>query len=158
VEHAIAFEAQLDLAKESARATGTSLEEHDKLVSRGVQRGMGLLTAVIVHCTAFGGLFGLAFAFAYGRIGGALTPQAISALLAATGFVAIYLVPSLIYPANPPAVGASETIGIRTALYFIMMAISIAAMIGAIALRRSLTPRLREWMQPSLSRRFTLQS
>ena len=38
------------------------------LVSRSVQAGLGLFTAVMVYSTAFGGLFGLAFAFAYGRI------------------------------------------------------------------------------------------
>jgi len=146
VDLAVAFEMQQDLARESAaKAAGAPVEEHDELVSRETQRGLGLLTAVIVYSAAFGGLFGLAFAFAYGRISGTLTPRALAALLATIAFIVIYLVPSLKYPANPPSVGASETIGIRTALYFIMMAISIAAMIGSIALRRLLTPRLADW-------------
>jgi hypothetical protein len=146
VDLAVAFEMQLDHASESAaKAPGAPVEEHDELVSREIQRGLGLLTAVIVYSAAFGGLFGLAFAFAYGRISAALTPQTLSALLGMIAFVAIYLVPSLKYPANPPSVGAPETIGIRTALYFIMMAISIVAMIGSIALWRSLTRRLGEW-------------
>jgi hypothetical protein len=59
-----------------------------------------------------------------------------SVLLAATGFIAIYLIPNLKYPANPPSVGNPETIGIRTALYFIMIAFSVAAMVAAIALKR----------------------
>ena len=42
-------------------------------------------------------------------------------------FLAIAVVPGLKYPANPPAVGDPETIGHRTALYFVMLAISIAA-------------------------------
>lgn len=146
VDLAVAFEMQLDHARESAvKAPGAPVEEHDELVSREIQRGLGLLTAVIVYSAAFGGLFGLAFAFAYGRIGGALTPQALSALLAMLAFVAIYLVPSLKYPANPPSVGAPETIGIRTALYFIMMAVSIVAMVGSIALWQLLTHSLGEW-------------
>jgi hypothetical protein len=99
-------------------------------VSRSVQAGLGLFVAVLVYSAAFGGLFGLAFAFAYGRTSGTLTPQALSALMAAAGFVAIYLVPNLKYPANPPAVGSHETIGIRTALYFIMIAVSLTAMIA----------------------------
>jgi predicted cobalt transporter CbtA len=61
------------------------------------------------------------------------------------GFVAIYLVPNLKYPANPPSVGAPETIGIRTALYFVMIATSLAAMIGATSLKRLFVPRLGEW-------------
>lgn len=146
VDLAISFETQQDLAKEShAPAGGMAAEHHDDLVSRKVQAGLGLFVAVMVYCLAFGGLFGLAFAFAYGRVGGALTPRAVSALLAAAAFIAIYLVPSLKYPANPPAVGDAETIGARTALYFIMIAISIAAMIGAVSFKRLLVPRCGEW-------------
>jgi len=66
-------------------------------------------------------------------------------LLAATGFVAIDLVPNLKYPANPPSVGKPETIGIRTALYFIMIAISLAAMVGSLTIERLLVPRCGEW-------------
>ena len=146
---AIAFETQQDLAKEShAGADGVAAEHaehHDEIVSRQVQAGLGLFVAVMVYCVAFGGLFGLVFAFAYGRVGGALTPRAVSALLAAAAFVAIYLVPSLKYPANPPSVGEAETIGMRTALYFIMIAISIAAMIGAISFKRLLVQSCGEW-------------
>jgi hypothetical protein len=144
---AIAFETQMDIAKENAeRAKGMPVqEEPEELVSRQVQAGLGLFTAVMVYSTAFGGLFGLAFAFAYGRLPGAFTPQAASLLLAAAGFVAIYLVPNLKYPANPPSVGNPETIGMRTALYFIMMAISVAAMIGAVSLKRLLVGRFGAW-------------
>jgi predicted cobalt transporter CbtA len=66
-------------------------------------------------------------------------------VLAATGFVAIYLVPNLKYPANPPSVGEPDTIGIRTALYFIMIALSLAPMLGAVALKRLLVARFGEW-------------
>jgi Probable cobalt transporter subunit (CbtA) len=151
VDRAIAFETQMDRAKAAEESKGAhqgmhmSDEDEPELVSRPVQAGLGLFTAVIVYSTAFGGLFGLAFAFAYGRIPGALTPQAVSALLAATGFVAIYLVPNLKYPANPPSVGDPETIGIRTALYFVMIAISIAAMIGSASLKRLFVGRFGPW-------------
>jgi hypothetical protein len=90
-------------------------------------------------------LFGLAFAFAYRRIPGAVTPQGVSLLLAAAGFVALYLVPTLKYPANPPSVGDPNTIGIRTALYFAMMAVSVAAMIGGFSLKRLLVRRFGDW-------------
>jgi hypothetical protein len=127
------------------RALHTSDEEEPELVSRPVQAGLGLFTAVLVYSVAFGGLFGLAFAFAYGRMPGALTPQALSALLAATGFIAIYLVPNLKYPSNPPSVGDPETIGARTALYFVVIAISLAAMIGSARLKRLFVGRAGEW-------------
>jgi predicted cobalt transporter CbtA len=148
VDRAITFETQMDEAKAAAeKAKGMAMAEQDQpeLVSRPVQAGIGLFVAVMVYCTAFGGLFGLAFAFAYGRLPGALNPQTASALLAATGFIAIYLVPNLKYPANPPSVGDPETIGMRTALYFIMIAISLAAMVGAAALKRTFLPRYGDW-------------
>jgi predicted cobalt transporter CbtA len=164
VDRAIAFETQLDEAKAAAEkdkgmAKGMAMSEKDggmakgmtmsegepELVSRPVQAGIGLFTAVVVYCAAFGGLFGLAFAFAYGRLPGSLNPQVVSALLAAAGFIAIYLVPNLKYPANPPSVGEPETIGMRTALYFIMIAISLAAMVGSVAFKSLFVPRFGDW-------------
>ncbi len=147
VDRAIAFETQMDEARAAAeKAKGVAVpEEEPELVSRPVQAGIGLLTAVMVYSAAFGGLFGLAFAFAYGRVPGRLSPQSLSALMAAAGFVAIYLVPNLKYPANPPSVGDPQTIGIRTALYFVMIAISLAAMVAAAALRGPLVARFGKW-------------
>jgi predicted cobalt transporter CbtA len=146
VDRAIAFETRLDEAKaEAERAKGMAVEEEPELVSRPVQAGIGLLTGVVVYSTAFGGLFALVFAFVYGRLTGTFSARGASALLAAIGLVAIYIVPNLKYPANPPSVGNPDTIGIRTALYFIMIAISIASMIGAVWGKRRLVPRYGEW-------------
>jgi hypothetical protein len=148
VDRAIAFETQMDEAKAAAdKAKGMHMSDQDEpeLVSRPVQAGIGLFTAVMVYSAAFGGLFGLAFAFAYGRTPGAPTPRALSALLAVTGFISIYLVPNLKYPANPPSVGDPETIGARTALYFLMIAISLAAMVGSARLKRVFVVRAGEW-------------
>jgi hypothetical protein len=147
VDRAIAFEEQMDEAKaEFAKQHGMAApEEQPELVSRPVQAGLGLFTAVMVYSAAFGGLFGLAFAFAQGRMPVELSPQALAALLALIGFIAIYLIPNLKYPANPPSVGNPETIGTRTALYFGMIAISLVAMVGAINFRRMLAARYGGW-------------
>jgi predicted cobalt transporter CbtA len=40
----------------------------------------------------------------------------------------VILVPSLKYPPDPPSVGNPETIGIRTAAYFLIVTISLAMM------------------------------
>ncbi len=152
VDRAIAFEAQMDEAKVRAKADadmakGMSMakeEPEPELVSRPVQAGIGLFTGVVVYNAAFGGLFALAFALAYGRMSD-FGPRATSALLAALGIVAVYIVPNLKYPANPPSVGNPDTIGIRTAVYFAMIAISLAAMMGAGTLRRGLVKRLGGW-------------
>lgn len=147
VDRAIAFEEQMDQAKaEFAKHHGMPMpEEQPELVSRPVQAGLGLFTAVMVYSAAFGGLFGLAFAFAQGRMADDLSPQALAALLALIGFIAIYLVPNLKYPANPPSVGNPDTIGTRTALYFGMIGISLVAMIGAVNFRRMLIARYGAW-------------
>jgi predicted cobalt transporter CbtA len=99
----------------------------------------------MVYSTAFGGLFALVFAFANGRVSNSLNPRTVAALLALTGIVAVYIVPNLKYPANPPSVGHPDTIGIRTQLYFTMMALSIAAMVGAAVLRKRLVPKHGVW-------------
>ena len=152
VERAIAFEAQMADAKAQAAVQAEAAKGHvmarevpePELVSRPVQAGIGLFTGVAVYSAAFGGLFALAFAFAYGRIG-SYGPKASSALLGVAGFVAVYLVPNLKYPANPPAVGEPETIQVRTALYFTMIAVSLAAMLGSAVLRNRLVARQGAW-------------
>jgi hypothetical protein len=145
VDRAIAFETAMDEAKVKADAAkGIHDMQEPELVSRRMQASFGLLTGVMVYCIAFGGLFALVFAFANGRVSD-LSPRAVSALLALTGIIAVYVVPNLKYPANPPSVGQPDTIGIRTELYFIMMALSIAAMVGAAVLRKRLAPRHGAW-------------
>jgi predicted cobalt transporter CbtA len=152
VDRAIAFETQIDEAKAKAAAQAlivkglpASKEEPEaELVSRRLQASIGLFTGVMVYSVAFGGLFALAFALAYGRTGD-FSPRATSALLATVGLVAVYIVPNLKYPANPPSVGDPATIGPRTALYFSMIAISLAAMIAAGMLRLRLLPRYGAW-------------
>jgi predicted cobalt transporter CbtA len=145
VGRAISFERTLDEAKAKAQeAKGIHVEEEPELVSRGVQAGLGLFTGVMVYSTAFGGLFALVFAVADGRAIN-LGPRGVSALLAASGFIAVYVVPNLKYPANPPSVGEPETIGQRTALYFIMLALSVAAMVIAAIIRKRLVARQGDW-------------
>ena len=154
VDRAIAFETATDDARAKADlARGIHDVPEPELVSRPMQASYGLLTGVMVYSTAFGGLFALVFAFANGRAV-ALGPRAVSGLLALTGFIAFYLVPNLKYPANPPSVGQPGTIGMRTELYFVMMALSIAAMVGAATLRRHLCARHDAWSSALVAAAF----
>ena len=139
VEHAIAFEAHSEAARPHDHAATAP-----ELVSREVQAGIGLFTGVVVHATALGGLFALVFAVAHGRVA-RLSTRATAALLAAAGFVAVYLVPVLKYPASPPAVGDHATLGLRTALFFTLLGISVITTIAAAVLRSRLAPRLGGW-------------
>ena len=152
VDRAIAFETQMDEAKAKAKvdealAKGLPApppEADYEIFSRPTQAGIGLFTGVGVYNVAFGGLFALAFAFVFGRMNGA-GPRTSAALLAGMGFVALYVVPNLKYPANPPSVGDPETIGLRTGLYFSMMLISLVGMIAAGKLRLLLVGRAGSW-------------
>jgi predicted cobalt transporter CbtA len=156
VDRAISFESAMDDAKAKAdEAKGIHVQEEPELVSRPVQAGLGLFTGVMVYSTAFGGLFALVFAVANGRAA-ALSPRAISALLAACGYVAVYVVPNIKYPANPPSVGQPDTIAQRTALYFIMLALSVAAMVIATTIRKRLATRQDPWNAALVSVAFYL--
>jgi hypothetical protein len=136
VQHAIDFEEHL------ARINDAPAEA--ELVSRGVQRTLGLLTGTVVMGVALGGLFSLVFAWAYGRIG-AMSPRLTSAVLALGAFLTITVVPFTKYPANPPTVGNPDTIDKRTVLFVIMIAITVLAAIAAGRIRRELLPRLGAW-------------
>ena len=151
VERAIAFEAHMEKAHTDHAHTDHAHTDQTKgdtpepeLVDRATQAGLGLFVAVVVYAAAVGGLFALVFAFVYGRFA-RLAARPTAALLAAGAFVSLVLVPTLKYPANPPAVGDPETIGSRTALYFAMLVISVAALIFAIGLARRLARRHGSW-------------
>ncbi|MER0478186.1 CbtA family protein [Streptomyces sp. Edi2] len=119
--------------------------EHEmEVVSRGVQSTAGLATGVLVYGVALGGIAALAFCFALGRIG-RFGARATAALLSGAALLAVYLVPFLKYPANPPSVGDPDTIGKRTALYFLMMLLGILLAVAATILGRRLAPKLGNW-------------
>jgi hypothetical protein len=136
VDKAIAFEGVVAEAHHDA--------EEAELVSRTVQNTAGLGAGVLLYGVAFGGIFALVFALAYGRLG-ALTARGTAAALGLVGFVSVYLVPFLKYPANPPSVGDPDTIKKRTALYLAMILISVAAAVVAVVVRRRLRERLGDW-------------
>jgi predicted cobalt transporter CbtA len=119
------------IAIEERQAAGdrAALQEPPPPVGRDAQRA-GLVFATSLYGVALGGLFALVFAAVRGRAG-ALSDSATALRLAAAGFVAVSLVPFLKYPANPPAVGDPETIGARTLLYVVMVAISLLGMLAA---------------------------
>jgi len=136
VDQAISFE------EKAAAARGEAPEP--ELVSRETQAGLGLLTGVVTYGAAFGGLFSLVFAYAYGRAG-ALSVRALSAWLALGAFIALVIVPNIKYPANPPSVGDPETIGMRTGLFFLMIAISLVTMVFSLKVRRRAVAKLGAW-------------
>jgi phosphate/sulfate permease len=134
VDSAIGFE------EAHAPAHGHEVE----LVSRSLQSTAGLATGVLVYGVSFGGIAALAYCFPRGGVGGS-APRATALLLSGTALLAVYVVPFLKYPANPPSVGDPETIGKRTTLYFLMMVLSVLLAVGATILGKRLAPRLGTW-------------
>ncbi|GAA3244322.1 CbtA family protein [Dactylosporangium siamense] len=133
------------IAFEEAHAAPLAPGEHEhELVSRTVQSTIGLATASVVYGVALGGLFAIAVAVTLGRIG-RISARATAGLVALAGFVGVALVPFLKYPANPPATGNPDSLQQRTGLYFLMLVIGVAAVIGAIVVSRQLQPRFGTW-------------
>ncbi|WP_327326739.1 CbtA family protein [Streptomyces sp. NBC_01210] len=116
----------------------------EELVSRAMQSTAGLATGVLVFGVAIGGIAALAFCVALGRIG-RFGPRATAALVSLGALLAVYVVPFLKYPPNPPAVGDPETIGKRTTVYFLMIVLSVLLAVAAVILGKRLAPRLGNW-------------
>jgi hypothetical protein len=144
IQKAIDFENHRDALALARVDPHAHLAAGGMLVSRHAQRALGLLLGNVALSVGLGGIFALAFAFAYGRIGD-LSARATAAILAAAAYMTITVVPFTKYPANPPSIGNPDTIGRRTLLFFAMIAISLAAAVAAARVRASLKARLGAW-------------
>ncbi|MCW2659017.1 MAG: hypothetical protein JWP83_169 [Mycobacterium sp.] len=121
------------------------VHEHGaELFTRGVQANAGLGFGVLNFGIAMGALFSVSFCVVSARAR-RIGPRSLSALLAAGAFAAVYLVPFVKYPPNPPAVGQADTIGARTGWYLVMVLASVALAIAAVWLARRLAARLGAW-------------
>ena len=129
---------------DAAIAIEESAHGGGELVPRSLQSTVGLLTGTAVAGVTLGGLVGVLSALALGRLG-RLGVRGVSLSLASIGFVSVSLLPFVAYPPNPPAVGHPQTIGTRTELYFILVAISIIAAVTAVVVGRRLAARWGAW-------------
>jgi len=128
------------VAFEDAKAAAANQAPAAEVVSRTVQKTVGLFTAAAAYCISLGGVFALVFAVVYGRVGTA-PPDRTARWLAAAAFVVVFLVPFVKYPASPPAVGDPETIGRRTELFLVMVAVSLLSALAAVQVRAWLLTR-----------------
>ena len=146
IERAIAFEEQSSggLAHAAPDGHASDAAAEAAPVPRSVQRTAGLSVGMLGLGVAFGGIVAIAFAFARGRLG-AMSDRATALTVALLAFLAMYLVPFLKYPANPPAAGDPETIQARTAAYVAMLLLSVLITTGAVILQRRLARGRSEW-------------
>lgn len=120
----------------------------DELFSRAAQKG-GLVLGLVLVGLALGALYALAYRQLPGDV--AARPWRGSLGLALGGFGALYLVPFLRYPANPPGIGDPNTVGARTSAYLLCMALGIAVISAAVAGSRALARRgLPGWQRQPL--------
>jgi hypothetical protein len=132
------------IAYEDALAAAAGEAGGEELVSRGVQSTLGLAVGFAIYGVAVGGILALVYATAQGRLGG-LSGRATVATVALVGFAAAVLVPFLKYPANPPASSIDDTIGLRTGLFVVMVAVSVGLAVGAAVVARRLSVTLGWW-------------
>ncbi|MGK5733494.1 CbtA family protein [Streptomyces sp. URMC 124] len=132
------------IAFEEAHSPHDHGEGGEDPVSRTMQSTAGLATGILVYGVALGGIASLVFCVALGRIG-RFGPRATAALVSLGALLAVYVVPFLKYPANPPSVGDPDSLDKRTALFFLMIALSILLAVGTVILGKRLAPRLGNW-------------
>lgn len=114
----------IELEEVAATTAGHSTGEDGEPFGRAGQK-VGLFFATGLFGVTLGGVFGLAYAYFRGRLGAA-SEWGRSLTFAGVGFLAVFLIPFIKYPANPPTVGDPATIGVRTAAYFALIGVSLA--------------------------------
>ncbi|HEY2054592.1 MAG TPA: CbtA family protein [Solirubrobacterales bacterium] len=147
IQQAIDYESGRDAAQAALRkAAGLATEPAGAdIFSRGVQRNVGAGIGLILFGAAMGGLFAVTYILIRRRTRTTLRPRVLALAVAGAAFLGLYLVPFLKYPANPPGIGHENTIGDRTLLYVIMLALSVTLLIGAVIVARRLLPKLGSW-------------
>lgn len=146
IQKAIDYESGRDAAQDALdKAAGIKVPAAGPdIFSRTVQGNIGIGVGIVAFGIAMGALFAVAYCGCLGRVG-QLRPRSISLLVAGGGFLSIYLVPFVKYPADPPAIGHHDTIKQRGALYLVMVFSSVVLLIAAVWLGQRLRARLGTW-------------
>ncbi|WP_327347439.1 CbtA family protein [Streptomyces europaeiscabiei] len=117
---------RLEAAREEADGAGSAAAE---VFSRSTQH-VGLLVAAVLTGAALGVLFAVVYAVLHRR-NPDRAPWQRSLRLAGAGFIGVWLLPFLRYPANPPGVGDPGTLDTRVNAWLAAMAIGLIAVAPA---------------------------
>lgn len=156
INQAIHYESARDAAQQALnQAHGMAAEARDggEVFTRTVQADVGLSFGLILFGAAMGAIYAVVFAVCVGRTG-RLRARTLAALVAGAGFLGLYLVPFLKYPATPPAIGNPDTIKARSGLYLLMMLCSILLLIGALWVGRRAQQRFGNWTASLMAAAF----
>jgi hypothetical protein len=146
IQKAIDYESARDAAQDALdKAAGLPVAAGGPdIFSRTIQADVGIGVALIFFGAAMGGLFAVAYSLYLGRAG-SLRPRTLALLVAGGGFVGMYLVPFIKYPANPPAIGHEDTIRQRSEVYLIMVTASVLFLVLSVWLGKRLQARFGTW-------------
>jgi hypothetical protein len=141
IDKAIAYESRRDdvLAALNKAAGRVVAPDGPEIFSRTIQSTIGIATGIIVFSAAMGALVAVAYLVLHGRF--RIRPRNLAWMIAGFGFLGVYLLPFVKYPANPPAIGHTFTITTRGQLYLSVVACSLILLGLAVCLARRLAPR-----------------
>jgi len=141
INKAIDYESGRDavLAELNKAAGRVVAPDGPEIFSRTIQSTVGIATGIIAFSAAMGALIAVAYLVLHGRF--RIRPRNLVWLIAGFGFLGVYLLPFVKYPANPPAVGHTFTVDARGELYLSMVACSLILLGLAVYLARKLAPR-----------------
>lgn len=100
----------------------TAAPAETEIFSRDIQSTIGVASGIIAFSVAMGALVAGAYLVLHGRF--TLRPSRLAWLIAGLGFLGVYLLPFVKYPANPPAIGHSFTVTTRGQLYLALVGCS----------------------------------
>lgn len=134
---------RLEAAREQAAAGGQAAAHHVEVFSRGTQH-LGLLVASVVTGVAVGVLFGVLYAARYRRdvaLGTGRDGWRRALTLGGAGWFAVFVVPFVRYPANPPGVGSPDSLDLRTRGYLAAVSVGVLGVTAALRLASDLQHR-----------------
>ncbi|MFT4010570.1 MAG: CbtA family protein [Nocardioidaceae bacterium] len=146
IQKAIDYEGARDEAQAALdKAAGLAVAaEGPDVFSRAVQANVGIGAALILFGAALGALVAVTYLICIGRTG-RIRPLQLGLLVPLFGFLGLFFVPFLKYPANPPAIGHEETIATRGALYLVTVFLSCLCLFLAVYIGQKLHQRYSTW-------------
>jgi hypothetical protein len=141
INKAIAYESgREDILAALNKAAGRAVApDGPEIFSRTIQSTIGIASGIIAFSAAMGALVAVAYVVMHGRF--KVRPRNLAWMIAGFGFLGVYLLPFVKYPANPPAIGHTFTIVTRGQLYLSVVACSLVLLGLAVYLARKLAPR-----------------
>lgn len=140
--------AAIDLENQEAASHGEIINPSDFASYRVWQKTGGIVGGAVLGLS-YGALLGIVFAYGRNALPGSTNLKK-ALVLAGIIWLALYLVPALKYPANPPTVGDPETISLRQGLYIAIISVSGFAALGLGIAYKKMPAKSRRFIAPTI--------